>query len=93
MSSEPLSNPAAPVYSQSIFLGAQRFGTGRQKTKNCLVFERQQYRYQKFMSDIAGPDIAAHTRDPATLITTIRDWLSTVARPNKQPGAKRALQI
>jgi hypothetical protein len=71
-----------------MFLGAQRFGTGRQKTKNCLVFDREPYRYQKFMSDIAGQDIAAHAGDPATLITQIRDWLSAVARPNKQPGGQ-----
>lgn len=43
-----------------IFLGAQRFGSGKHREKNCLVLDREPYRYQKFISDIAGQDIAAH---------------------------------
>jgi hypothetical protein len=69
-----------------MFLGAQRFGTGRQKRKNCMIFDRERYRYQKFISDIAGQDISAHERDPATVITKIRDWLSTVTHSKQQPG-------
>ncbi len=69
-----------------LFLGAQRFGTGRQKRKNCMIFDREPYRYQKFISDIAGQDISAHERDPAMLITKIRDWLSNVTHSKPQPG-------
>jgi len=35
-----------------IFLGARRFGSGRHKSKNCLVLDREPYRYQKFMDTL-----------------------------------------
>jgi hypothetical protein len=69
-----------------MFLGAQRFGTGRHKDKNCLIFDRERFRYQKFISDIAGQDISAHEGIPATLIKKIRDWLSSVTDTKQQPG-------
>ena len=69
-----------------MFLGAQRFGNGRHKHKNCLIFDRERFRYQKFISDIAGQDISAHEGEPATLIKKIRDWLSTVTDTKQQPG-------
>jgi hypothetical protein len=68
-----------------IFLGAQRFGTRQHKTKNCLILDREPYRYQQFMSDISGQDISAHGGDPAALITKVRDWLNTVASTHPLP--------
>lgn len=62
-----------------IFLGAQRFGTGKHKAKNALVMDREPYRYQKFISDIAGQDIAAHGGATETLIAKLRDWLTITA--------------
>jgi len=62
-----------------LFLGAKRFGTGRQKAKNCLVMDVERYRYQKFLSDIAGQDISSHGGKPATAIRVVRDWLSDAA--------------
>jgi hypothetical protein len=59
-----------------LFLGAKRFGTGRQKQKNCLIMDLERYRYQKFISDIAGQDIVAHGGRPAQAIRIVRDWLS-----------------
>jgi hypothetical protein len=70
-----------------IFLGAQRFGTRQHKTKNCLILDREPYRYQQFMSDISGQDISAHGGDPAALITKVRDWLNTVASTHPSPAA------
>ena len=58
-----------------LFLGAKRFGTGKQKTKNCLVLDVDRYRYQKFISDIAGQDIAPHGGKAVQVIKVIRDWL------------------
>lgn len=49
-----------------LFLGAKRFGN--QPKKKCLIFDRDQYRYQKFISDIAGQDIHAHHGATNTLI-------------------------
>jgi hypothetical protein len=69
-----------------IFLGAQRFGGGRHKRKNCLVLDLDRYRYQKFISDIAGQDIAAHRGEVAPLIRTIRDWLRSASGQTQMPG-------
>ena len=59
-----------------LFLGAKRFGTGRQKQKNCLIMDVDRYRYQKFISDIAGQDIVSHGGKPMQAIRIVRDWLS-----------------
>jgi hypothetical protein len=70
-----------------LFLGAKRFGTGKQKSKNCLVLDVDRYRYHKFMSDIAGQDIVAHDGTPALAIRVVRDWLSDAQAPSRKiPG-------
>jgi hypothetical protein len=70
-----------------LFLGAQRFGTGPHRRKSCLVLDRDRYRYQEFISDIAGQDIAAHANDPAEAIKAVRDWLSVAkAGISRPPG-------
>jgi hypothetical protein len=70
-----------------LFLGAERYGPGRHRRKRCLILDIQRYRYQKFLSDIAGQDPSDydHTQ-PATLIRRVRDWLSTHAG-HRLPGA------
>ena len=50
-----------------IFLGAKKFGVEEQKKKKCLVLDREPYRYQQFISDIAGQDIQAHNNTPEKL--------------------------
>lgn len=64
-----------------LFLGAQRFGDARQKKKTCIIFDRERYRYQKFLSDIAGQDIRAHHGNPAELIRAVRNALATTQPP------------
>lgn len=65
-----------------IFLAAQRFGTGKQKQKVALILDRDRYRYQKFLSDIAGQDIRDHGDGLAEVIRVTRDWLrSHLDRP------------
>jgi hypothetical protein len=60
-----------------LFLGAQEYGMGEQNRKRSLVLDTEQYRYQKFCSDIAGQDIRAHEGQPARLIAAVRAMLST----------------
>jgi hypothetical protein len=67
-----------------LFLGAKRFGSGKQKSKNCLVLDVDRYRYQKFMSDIAGQDIVTHDGSPAAAVRVIRDWLSDAQSPSRR---------
>jgi len=61
-----------------LFLGAKRFGRAEQRLKVCLILDVERYRYQKFISDIAGQDIAAHSGDSDKAIRIVRDWLSSV---------------
>lgn len=55
-------------------LGCKRYGQEHQQEKVLLIFDKHQYRYQKFISDIAGQDIAGHLGKEASVITTIREW-------------------
>ena len=59
-----------------LFLGAKEFGRRRQDSKLCLILDREQYRYQKFCSDIAGQDISSHDGSVEQLIPEVRNWLS-----------------
>ena len=58
-----------------LFLAAKRFGGARQKRKRSLILDRERYRYQKFISDIAGQDIRSHANSPGEAIRVVRDWL------------------
>ena len=69
-----------------IFLGAKRYGAGYQKNKNCLILDREPYRYQKFISDIAGQDIRSHSKSPEATVAHVRDWLADTSRRKTIPG-------
>jgi hypothetical protein len=72
-----------------LFLGAKRFGRAEQKLKTCLILDVERYRYQKFISDIAGQDIAAHSGDNASAIRTVRNWLSSATpKAVRIPGGR-----
>lgn len=60
-----------------LFMGAQRLGGAKQRRKSCLILDRVPYRYQAFLSDIAGQDPQSHGDDPARAIKAARDWLAT----------------
>ena len=72
-----------------LFLGARRFGVRPHRDKHCLVLEAERYRYQKYLSDIAGQDIRQHDNEPAKAVGAVRDWLAA-SRPKSGkplPGA------
>ncbi len=71
-----------------IFLGAKRFGYGNQRSKYCLVLDRSAYRYQKFISDIAGQDIRSHDGGAARVISGVRDWLRSASKRSLPGGAE-----
>lgn len=71
-----------------VFLGAKHFGNKQQKGKVCLVLDRKQYRYQAFISDIAGHDIRSHDNEPEKVITHIRNWLNTASGRKTIPGGR-----
>ena len=66
-----------------LYLGARYYGGAKHRSKACLVLDREPYRYQTFISDIAGQDIAAHGDDPARCIEAVRNFLNGLsgARP------------
>jgi hypothetical protein len=69
-----------------ICVGAKRFGDGVHKEKSALILDVERYRYQAFISDIAGQDIKAHNGDPQNAITHVRNWLSASSRRRTIPG-------
>lgn len=62
-----------------IFIGCQKYGGSNHKQKRYLVFDKEQYRYKRFISDISGQDIYGHNNDPKEIITNIREWLAHVS--------------
>lgn len=73
-----------------LFLGAKRFGRGIQKQKSCLILDVERFRFQKFISDIAGQDISGHGGDRTRAIKIVRDWLNDAARGSTTiPGGTR----
>jgi hypothetical protein len=72
-----------------LFFGAKRFGRAEHRLKSCLILDVELYRYQKFLSDIAGQDVAAHGGNVETAIGRVRDWLSNaVPKSVRTPGGK-----
>ncbi len=60
-----------------LFLGAQAFGNPAQRKKDCIVLDSDLKRYDDFLSDIRGQDIAAHGNDPRLLVGEVRAFLNT----------------
>lgn len=54
-------------------LGCWRYGSGQLGDKRLLIMDRTPYRYQKFISDIAGHDIVSHSNSVGKIICHIRD--------------------
>lgn len=69
-----------------LFLGAKAYASEpRQKARRCLILDTEPYRYQKFISDIAGQDIRSHDGVPEKALVLTRNWLATVSK-RKLPG-------
>jgi len=61
-----------------IDLGCRTFGPGYDD-KSILIFDSEKYRYQKYISDLAGLDIQHHGGDPSRAIVKVRHWLRAAA--------------
>lgn len=59
-----------------IDLGCKAYRANR-ADKSLLIFDSEQYRFQKFVSDIGGQDIHHHGNDPRVAMTRVRNWLRT----------------
>jgi len=60
--------------------------SGAHKDKSFLIFESEKYRFQKYISDIAGQDIQQHSDDPKVAVKRVRDWLRTESGRSDIPG-------
>jgi hypothetical protein len=76
-----------------MFLGAKRFGDTLQKRKRCLILDRETFRYQKYISDIAGQDIRAHESKESNAISITRDWLRNCSGNAKLPGGSEISRL
>ena len=52
------------------------------------MLDRERFRYQRFMSDIAGQDIHAHGGNVHRLIEEVATWLRDEARDPNVPGGR-----
>jgi hypothetical protein len=75
-----------------LFLGARRYGDDLQRKKRALILDTHQYRYQRFISDIAGQDIKAHSGDPLAAIECVVTWLRSQSRSTTIPGGKAVVR-
>ncbi len=63
-----------------LFLGAKRYGDIAQRDKRLLILDIERFRYQKFISDLAGMDIHEHGGKVEATVRETRDWLANVSR-------------
>lgn len=75
-----------------IFLGAKRYGVPAHKQKRVLILDIENYRYQRFISDLAGMDIHAHAGNVQSALTEVRNWLANVSRRDL-PSAERVSRL
>ncbi len=69
-----------------VFLGAKKFGKSKQQKKMCLILDKEQYRYQQFISDISGQDVHAHENETKRVVTIVRNWIRNASRRVTIPG-------
>lgn len=74
-------------YELGLFVGCRHYGKSKHRQKVALVLDSERFRYQKFLSDIAGQDIKAHGNDPRKAVDVVRKWLGSSPQRVKQHGA------
>lgn len=70
-----------------MFIGAKLYGGPTMKKKQCVIFDVERFRFQRFVSDIAGQDIKAHGGDPDRAIEQLSAWLRNHTGFGGVPGA------
>ena len=69
-----------------IDIGISEVGNAACRSKNLLILDKEPYRFQKFLSDIGGQDIAAHGNKVNHIVTVVRDWLQTATAATDMPS-------
>lgn len=71
-----------------LFLGLAERKTPAPSRKSALVLDRDRYRYQVFLSDIAGQDILSHHGTPEGAVQAVRNWLNDQDKKRTHPGTQ-----
>lgn len=61
--------------------------------KSLLIFDSEQYRFQKFVSDLGGQDIHQHANEPKVAVTRVRNWLRTESCDDLMPGGEAIYEL
>jgi hypothetical protein len=72
-----------------VFIAAKRFGVGILKAKRCIIFERREFQYQKYISDLSGQDIHNHDGSSKRIIAELATWFRNQARGAPVPGGTK----
>ena len=67
-------------------IGFRHVGDVQCKSKIHLIFDTKPYRFQKFLSDISGQDIAFHSNRASKVVSAVRDWLRTATDADDMPS-------
>jgi hypothetical protein len=78
-------------YEFGLFVGLKNPRERGQSRKVVLVLDTERYRYQKYLSDIAGQDIQSHEKRVDVIITRVRNWLQNHANTDL-PGSAVLVQ-
>jgi hypothetical protein len=70
-------------------LGCRRFGSPKQRRKKILILDSKRFRFQAFISDIAGQDISIHENSTSKLFKVVRDFLAANLPRHNVPGQKQ----
>jgi hypothetical protein len=71
-----------------IDIGFRREGDARCQSKRFLIFDKDPYRYHKFISDLGGRDLTAHNNSPRQAVIKVRNWLRAEASLQGLPSGK-----
>ncbi len=69
-----------------LFLGARAYGGRKHTAKACIIFDRDQHRFPRYISDIAGQDVHAHGGAYGRLIRELAGWLRMQSKDDRVPG-------
>ena len=50
-----------------------------------MILDRESYRFQEFLSDIAGQDVEGHNNDSSIIVNKVRDFLDNAMSGSNQP--------
>jgi hypothetical protein len=75
-------------------LGCRQYGKPYHQENVVLVLDTEQYRYQKYISDLAGRDPVAHNDSDEQVINEVRNWLRLELDPKlvKTPSGSMIYQ-